>query len=53
MHLHMIETCLTIKMGVRKCFKAIMPVALVSFVFILSLFMGAIISSIFVHAVEF
>ncbi len=39
--------------GVRKILRAFIPVALVGFVFVLSLFVGAIISSIFVHAVEF
>jgi len=47
------EPCRRFRSGVRKILKAIIPVALVSFVFILSLFVGAIISSIFVHAVEF
>jgi hypothetical protein len=37
----------------QKAIKGVLPMVLVGLVLILSLFAGAIISSIFVHAVEF
>ncbi len=38
---------------IQKFIRRAVPVVIVTFVFILSLFVGAMISSIFVHAVEF
>jgi hypothetical protein len=48
-----VDTCRMFLVVAQKVVKGVLPVALVGFVLVLSLFAGAIISSIFVHAVEF
>ena len=49
----LVDTCRMFQVVALRVIKGIVPIALVGFVLILSLFAGAIISSIFVHAVEF
>ena len=48
-----VEAWRILKGGMKRFIKGAIPVLLVGFVLIFSLFAGAIISSIFVHAVEF
>jgi hypothetical protein len=48
-----VEACRMSQAGMRRFIKGAVPVVLVGFVLIFSLFAGAIISAIFVHAVEF
>lgn len=48
-----VEACRIFQTGMQRFIKGVIPVILVGFVLIFSLFVGAIISSIFVHAVEF
>jgi hypothetical protein len=53
MKLSVLKACRVTGSCIQKFVRGAIPVAIVTFVFILSLFAGAIISSIFVHAVEF
>lgn len=48
-----VDTCRMFQVVAQKVIKGVVPIVLVGFVLILSLFAGAIISAIFVHAVEF
>ena len=48
-----VEACRMFQIGMQRFIKGAIPIVLVGFVLIFSLFVGAIISSIFVHAVEF
>lgn len=48
-----VKACRMFQVGIRRFIKGAAPVVLVGFVLMFSLFAGAIISAIFVHAVEF
>jgi hypothetical protein len=48
-----VDACHMFQVVAQRVVKGILPTVLVGLVLILSLFAGAIISSIFVHAVEF
>jgi hypothetical protein len=48
-----VDACRMFQVVAQKVIKGALPMVLVGLVLILSLFAGAIISSIFVHAVEF
>jgi hypothetical protein len=48
-----VEACRISQTVMQRFVKGVIPVVLIGFVLILSLFAGAVISSIFVHAVEF
>ena len=48
-----VDTCRMFQVVAQRVMKGILPMVLVGLVLILSLFAGAVISSIFVHAVEF
>ena len=48
-----IETCRALLILTQPAIRKVLAVALVGLVFIFSLFAGAVISSLFLHAVEF